>query len=131
MLRKLFTSSKYFSHSANVVTPQAPVVPVQLSKKQIAMEADHKYVCPYYHSPDIVIEKGEGIYLYDTEGTRYMDMLAGFGVVNFGHCNPRIAKAMYEQSLKLTLCSRSLKDVYLGKTAELICNMTGYDKFLA
>ena len=72
------------------------------------LEKDKKYVTPYYPPIDIVTERGERIYLYDTDGTRYYDMLAGFAAVSQGHCHPRIREAMIKQAEKLTLCSRSL-----------------------
>ena len=60
------------------------------------MDKDEKYVCPYYPAVPVVCERGERIYLYDVDGRKYYDMLAGFASVSQGHCHPKIAEAMYK-----------------------------------
>lgn len=78
----------------------------------------------------VIMERGERIYLYDIDGNKYYDMMAGFAAVAQGHCNPKIRQALIDQSGKLHLCSRSLNQNVLPKTAEYLCNMFGYDKLL-
>ena len=54
------------------------------------MDLDSKYVCPYYASTPIVIDRGERCYMYDTNGTKYFDLVSGFSALNQGHCHPKI-----------------------------------------
>jgi ornithine--oxo-acid transaminase len=82
--------------------------PAMSARTQKYIDLDSKYVAHYYQMAPVVIERGERIYLYDVDGKRYYDMLAGFGAVSQGHCHPKIRQAMIDQSEKLTLCSRSL-----------------------
>jgi ornithine--oxo-acid transaminase len=94
------------------------------------MDLDDKYVAPYYAMAPVVMERGERIYLWDVDGRKYYDMMAGFAAVGQGHCHPKIRQALMDQSAKLTLCSRSLNQAVLPETAEYVCKLLGYDKFL-
>ena len=98
------------------------------AETQKYVDKDRKYVGKYCNTPDnLVIEKGERIYLYDIQGNKYFDMLAGFAGVSQGHCHPKIVEAMHEQSKILTNCSRSLLNKVLPDTAEYLCDYLGYD----
>ncbi len=83
-----------------------------------------------YHPIPVVLEKGEGVFLYDVDGKRYYDFLSGYSAVNQGHCHPKIIAALTEQASKLTLTSRAFHNNLLGKYAKYITNYFGYDKVL-
>jgi ornithine--oxo-acid transaminase len=77
-----------------------------------------------------VLERGEGVYVWDVEGKRYYDFLAAYSAVNQGHCHPRIIKALTEQAKKLTLTSRAFYNSILGEYEKYITSYFGYDKVL-
>lgn len=83
-----------------------------------------------YHPIPVVIEKGEGVYLYDVDGKKYYDFLSGYSAVNQGHCHPAIIKTLQEQAIKLTLTSRAFHNNLLGEYEKYITSYFGYDKVL-
>lgn len=83
-----------------------------------------------YHPLPVVLERGEGVYVWDVEGIRYYDFLAAYSAVNQGHCHPRIIRAMTEQAAKLTLTSRAFYNSILGEWEEYMTRMFGYDRML-
>ena len=91
---------------------------------------EEKYGAHNYHPLPVVIERGEGVYLYDVEGKQYFDFLSGYSAVNQGHCHPAIIKAMTEQASKLTLTSRAFYNNQLGEYELYITQYFGYDKVL-
>jgi ornithine--oxo-acid transaminase len=99
------------------------------SSKQL-IEIDSKYGAHNYHPLPVVIEKGEGVYVWDVEGKKYFDFLSAYSAVNQGHCNPRIVKAMIEQAKTLTLTSRAFYSKALSLFTQFITNLFGYDKVL-
>jgi ornithine--oxo-acid transaminase len=94
----------------------------------IALE--EKYGAHNYHPLPVVIERGQGVYLYDVEGKQYFDFLSGYSAVNQGHCHPAIIKAMTAQASKLTLTSRAFYNNQLGEYEQYITQYFGYDKLL-
>lgn len=94
----------------------------------IALE--EKYGAHNYHPLPVVIERGQGVYLYDVEGKQYFDFLSGYSAVNQGHCHPAIIKAMTDQVSKLTLTSRAFYNNQLGEYEQFITSYFGYDKVL-
>jgi len=101
-----------------------------LSKTQQFIERELTYSAHNYHPLPVVLERGEGVYLWDVEGNRYYDFLSGYSAVNQGHCHPKIVKALVEQAQKLTLTSRAFHSDLLGEYAEYITSYFGYDKVL-
>ena len=99
------------------------------SSKQL-IEIDSKYGAHNYHPLPVVIEKGEGVYVWDVEGKKYFDFLSAYSAVNQGHCNPRIVKAMTEQAKTLTLTSRAFYSKALSLFTQYITNLFGYEKVL-
>ncbi len=91
---------------------------------------EDKYGAHNYHPLPVVLDKGEGIYVWDVEGKKYFDFLSAYSAVNQGHCNPTIVNAMIEQSKKLTLTSRAFYNSVLGEYEEYIAKYFGYDKVL-
>lgn len=83
-----------------------------------------------YHPLPVVLERGEGVYLWDVDGKRYYDFLSGYSAVNQGHCHPRIVASLVEQAQKLTLTSRAFHNNLLGRYEEFITRYFGYDKVL-
>lgn len=97
---------------------------------QYAIDLEEKYGAHNYHPLPVVLEKGEGVFLYDTDGKRYFDFLSGYSAVNQGHCHPKIIAALIEQAQKLTLTSRAFHSNLLGEYEQFITNFFGYDKVL-
>ena len=96
--------------------------------KYIALE--DQFGAHNYHPVPVVIEKGEGVFLYDVDGKRYFDFLSGYSAVNQGHCHPEIIRALTEQAQKLTLTSRAFYNNQLGIYEKYITEYFGYDKVL-
>lgn len=94
------------------------------------LELEKKYGAHNYHPLPVVLEKGEGVFMWDIEGKRYYDFLSGYSAVNQGHCHPRIIRALTEQAGKLTLTSRAFHNNLLGEYARYITAYFGYDKVL-
>jgi ornithine--oxo-acid transaminase len=94
----------------------------------IALE--EKFGAHNYHPLPVVIERGQGIYLYDVEGKQYFDFLSGYSAVNQGHCHPVIIAAMTEQASRLTLTSRAFYNNQLGEYEQFITQYFGYQKVL-
>ena len=83
-----------------------------------------------YHPLPVVLEKGEGPFVWDVEGKRYFDFLSAYSAVNQGHCHPKIVKALTDQASKLTLTSRAFYNSVLGEYEEYVTKYFGYDKVL-
>lgn len=91
---------------------------------------EKEYGANNYKPLDIVIEKGEGVWLFDIEGKKYLDCLSSYSAVNQGHCHPKILNAAINQAKKLTLTSRAFRNNILPLYYEKICKLTGFDKIL-
>lgn len=98
--------------------------------EQEYMDRESKYGAHNYHPLPVVLEKGEGIYVWDVNGKRYFDFLSAYSAVNQGHCHPKIVEAMIEQAKKLALTSRAFYNNVLGEWEEYITKYFGYDKVL-
>src|SRR5690606_34326662 len=99
-----------------------------LSKSERCIEQELAYSAHNYHPLPVVLERGEGVYLWDVEGKRYYDFLSGYSAVNQGHCHPKIVQALVDQAQKLTLTSRAFHSDALGEYAEYVTKYFGYDK---
>lgn len=95
-----------------------------------SMRLEDKYGAHNYHPIPVVIDKGEGVYVWDLEGKRYFDFLSAYSAVNQGHCHPRIISALTEQASKVTLTSRAFYNSKLGVYEKFITDFFGYDKVL-
>ncbi len=100
--------------------------------KQIhpAITLENKYGAHNYHPIPVVIERANGIYMWDTDNHKYFDFLAAYSAVNQGHCHPKIINALTDQARKLTLTSRAFHNTILGEYEQFITNYFGYDKVL-
>ena len=101
-----------------------------LSDTQHYIDLEEKYGAHNYHPLPVVLNKGEGVFVWDVEGQRYFDFLSGYSAVNQGHCHPVIIDALVSQAQKLTLTSRAFYNDLLGTYAQYITSLFGYDKVL-
>ncbi len=94
----------------------------------IRLERD--YGANNYHPLDVVIQRGEGVWVWDIEGRKYLDFLAAYSAVNQGHVHPRIRKALVEQAGRVTLTSRAFRSDQLGPLYKAVHDLTGYGRML-
>lgn len=99
-------------------------------KTQHFLELEEQHGAHNYHPLPVVLERGEGVYVWDVDGKRYYDFLSGYSAVNQGHCHPAIVAALTEQAGKLTLTSRAFHSSLLAEYAAYITRYFGYDKVL-
>jgi ornithine--oxo-acid transaminase len=100
------------------------------SKSEVLIEKENKYGAHNYHPLPVVLEKGEGVYVWDVDGKKYYDFLSAYSAVNQGHCHPKIVGAMISQAQTLALTSRAFYNDKLGNYEEYITNYFGFDKVL-
>lgn len=100
------------------------------SAVQQALSKEEQYSAHNYHPLPVVLNRGEGVFVWDIDGKRYFDFLSGYSAVNQGHCHPKIIAALIEQAQKLTLTSRAFHSDLLGEFAQYITEYFGYDKVL-
>jgi len=118
----------YFSFYLKKYFMLTPIQTSANTAKYIALE--DQFGAHNYHPVPVVLEKGEGVFLYDVDGKRYFDFLSGYSAVNQGHCHPAIIKALTDQAQKLTLTSRAFYNNLLGEYEKYITEYFGYDKVL-
>lgn len=94
------------------------------------IELEDVYGTNHYKPLDVVLDRGEGVWVYDVEGNKYLDCLSAYSAVSQGHCHPRIMHAMQEQLHKVTLVSRAFYSDQLGPFLRQLCELTGYEKAL-
>ncbi|HRQ84256.1 MAG TPA: ornithine--oxo-acid transaminase [Flavobacteriales bacterium] len=107
-----------------------PTTKHQDTRSQRAIKLESKFGAHNYHPLPVVLERGEGVFLWDVEGKRYYDFLSAYSAVNQGHCHPKIIAALTEQAKKLTLTSRAFFNDVLGEYEEYVTGFFGYDKVL-
>ncbi|MBK8686384.1 MAG: ornithine--oxo-acid transaminase [Bacteroidetes bacterium] len=100
------------------------------SLTQQYIDREDRYNAHNYHPLPVVLQKGEGVYVWDVDGKRYFDFLSGYSALNQGHCHPKIVEAMIEQASMLTLTSRAFHNNLMGEFAEYITRLFCYDKVL-
>jgi ornithine--oxo-acid transaminase len=101
-----------------------------ITSSQEAIDLEEKYGAHNYHPLPVVLNRGEGVFLWDVEGKRYYDFLSAYSAVNQGHCHPQIINALIEQAKELTLTSRAFYNDKLGVAEKFVCDTFGYDKAL-
>jgi ornithine--oxo-acid transaminase len=101
-----------------------------MNKTKHFIELDETYCAHNYHPLPVVIEKAEGVWVYDVEGKKYLDCLSAYSAVNQGHRHPKIVKALKDQADRVTLTSRAFHNDRMGEWLKLLCETTGYDKAL-
>ncbi|MEO8253362.1 MAG: ornithine--oxo-acid transaminase [Flavobacterium sp.] len=100
------------------------------SKSESLINKENNYGAHNYHPLPVVLERGEGVFVWDVDGKKYYDFLSAYSAVNQGHCHPKIVGAMIEQAQKLTLTSRAFYNDQLGVYEEYVCHYFGFDKVL-
>ena len=94
------------------------------------IEIEENHTAHNYHPLPVVLERGEGVFLWDVEGKKYYDFLSAYSAVNQGHCHPKIINALIEQAQKLTLTSRAFHNKEFATFSKYISEYFGYDRFL-
>lgn len=97
---------------------------------QQAIDQENKYGAHNYHPLPVVLNKGEGVFVWDVEGKKYYDFLSAYSAVNQGHCHPKIVEALKQQASLLTLTSRAFHNDVLGTYEKYVTTLFGYDKIL-
>lgn len=100
------------------------------SKSEVLIEKENKYGAHNYHPLPVVLDKGEGVFVWDVDGKKYYDFLSAYSAVNQGHCHPKIVGAMVKQAQTLTLTSRAFYNDQLGVYEEYVTKYFGFDKVL-
>ncbi len=100
------------------------------SKSEEMIGKENKYGAHNYHPLPVVLEKGEGVFVWDLDGKKYYDFLSAYSAVNQGHCHPKILNAMIKQAQTLTLTSRAFYNDQLGNYEEYVTQYFGFDKVL-
>ena len=100
------------------------------SKSEVLITKENQYGAHNYHPLPVVLEKGEGVYVWDVDGKKYFDFLSAYSAVNQGHCHPKIINALIQQAQTLTLTSRAFYNDQLGNYEEYITKYFGFDKVL-
>jgi ornithine--oxo-acid transaminase len=103
---------------------------IMTEKTQYEIDLEHRYGAHNYHPLPVVLERGEGVYLWDVDGKQYFDFLSAYSAVNQGHCHPRIVKALTDQAQMLTLTSRAFYNNVLGRYEKYMSEYFGYQKLL-
>ncbi|HEX9166129.1 MAG TPA: ornithine--oxo-acid transaminase [Gemmatimonadales bacterium] len=96
------------------------------SQSLALIELEEKFGAHNYHPLDVVIERAEGVWVYDVDGKKYLDCLAAYSAVNQGHCHPKILQAMLDQAHRVTLTSRAFRNDQLPLLYQLLHDLTGY-----
>jgi ornithine--oxo-acid transaminase len=97
---------------------------------QALIAKENQYGAHNYHPLPVVLNRGEGVYVWDVDGKQYYDFLSGYSAVNQGHCHPKIVNALVQQAQKLTLTSRAFYNDQLGPYEEYVTKYFGFDKVL-
>ena len=95
-----------------------------------SIELENAYGAHNYHPLPVVLARGEGVYLWDDAGNRYLDMMSAYSAVSHGHAHPRLVKTLSEQAAKLAVCSRAFHSEKLGAFLKRACELTGMDMAL-
>src|SRR3990167_6943597 len=94
------------------------------------IECERRYGAHHYKPLPVVLVRGEGVYVWDIEGKRYLDMMSAYSAVSHGHCHPKLVKVLQEQASKLTIVSRAFYTDKLGPFLQRICHLLGFNKAL-
>lgn len=107
-----------------------PATEMQLLGTKEFVSLEETYGAHNYHPLDVIIERGEGVWVYDVEGKRYLDCLAAYSAVNQGHCHPKLLATLVEQARKITLTSRAFRNAQLPLFYKELHDLTGFDMAL-
>ncbi len=99
-----------------------------MSRLEQIIDLEQRYLLPTYNRYPVALEKGRGVFLYDFEGKKYLDFVAGLGVNALGHAHPRIVKTIREQAAKVIHISNLYYNEYQGPLAERLCQLSGLQR---
>src|SRR6266851_4660161 len=99
-----------------------------MSRLEQIIDLEQRYLLPTYNRYPVALEKGRGVFLYDFEGKKYLDFVAGLGVNALGHAHPRIVKAIREQAARVIHLSNLYYNEYQGQLAERLCSLSGLQR---
>src|SRR5476649_168399 len=99
-------------------------------KKNPYIELEDRYCAKNYHPLPVVLKKGEGVYLWDDQGNRYLDMMSAYSAISHGYCHPKLVAELTQQANLLSVCSRAFHTDKLGSFLQVACEMFGYEKAL-
>ncbi len=102
---------------------------IQSTARQF-IDQEHRFGAHNYHPLPVVLQRGEGVHVWDVEGKQYFDFLSAYSAVNQGHCHPKILQALFDQAKNLTLTSRAFYNDQLGPYEEYVTKYFGFDKVL-
>ena len=100
------------------------------TQTEFYIDLENQYGAHNYHPLPVVLDRGDGVYVWDVEGKQYFDFLSAYSAVNQGHCHPKIIASLIDQAQRLTLTSRAFHSAELGKFTQFITSFFGYDKVL-
>src|SRR5579884_1295559 len=103
------------------------LTPTETMNTQDYIELEDRYAAHTYHPLDVVIERAEGVWVYDVEGKKYLDCLASYSAVNQGHCHPQILQTLIDQAHKVTLTSRAFRNEQFPLLCKEVHELTGFD----
>lgn len=103
---------------------------IQLEQQSNAIELERQYSANNYSPLPVAIERGEGVYVWDEAGNRYLDMMSAYSAVSHGHCHPQLVKVLQDQAAKLGVVSRAYYSTVLGRFLKKACDLTGFEKAL-
>lgn len=106
------------------------IMHVEKSLSKTYIELDERYGAHNYKPLDLVVERAQGVWLWDADGKRYLDCVSAYSAVNQGHCHPRIQAALIEQASKVTLTSRAMRNTRMGPFLEKLTGLCGFDMAL-
>jgi ornithine--oxo-acid transaminase len=101
-----------------------------MTKSNEYIELEDRYGAHNYHPLDVVVERAEGAWVWDVDGTKYLDFLAAYSAVNQGHCHPRLVAAMFRQAGRVGLTSRAFRNDQLGPFCKEVTELTGFGRVL-
>jgi ornithine--oxo-acid transaminase len=99
-------------------------------RTQDYIDLENRYNAHNYKPLDVVLTRGEGVWVWDVDGKKYLDFLAAYSALNQGHCHPRIVRVLQDQASRLTLTSRAFRNDLLPLFARQLCELTGYEMML-
>lgn len=113
-----------------LTAPRSPSEAAAAGRSAALIDLEARYGARNYKPLDVVLTRGEGVYVWDVEGRRYLDCLSAYSAVNQGHCHPKIREAMIDQASRLTLTSRAFRNDQLAPFYEELCALTGSHRAL-
>ena len=119
-----------FVNSVYNINTMEQIQQILSSKSEALINKENNYGAHNYHPLPVVLDRGEGVFVWDVDGKKYYDFLSAYSAVNQGHCHPKIVGAMVQQAQKLTLTSRAFYNDQLGVYEEYITKYFGFDKVL-